>query len=262
MALNLYEKKVIKRFLDYYNEYQLSSFAIVSWPDEIDRTGKAIDAIAQDGSLILGIEHTILQPFAGEKQDSSVFVKTIGELDQKANLILPNFDVSLTFSVGAIQKGFDWALVGPAIESWYLSTIKSLDDGRSIHIIPSLPVKIEVSVEKIESPGKGHFFVDRAMPAASINDVVEQALQTKLFKLVAAQADRRVLLLEKDSTPHGYNEIGAAISAFESKFPDLAKIDEIWVIDTVALKSENYVASYLIWPSSQVSKFTAWRHSK
>ena len=262
MALSSHEKTVIERFLERYNEYHSSGFAIVSWPDELDRTGKAIDAVAQDGSVSLGIEHTILQPFAGEKQDSSVFAKTLSALDQKANLILANFDVDLTVGVGAVQKGFDWALVAPAVESWYLSIMKSLGTGRSTHVIPNLPVTITVEVEKAASPGTGHFFVQRVMPAASVDNVVEQVLQAKLPKLVAAQVNRRVLLLEKDSAPRGYGEIGATINALASKHPDLAKIDEIWVINTIALKWKDYVASYLVWPSAEVTKFTAWRHSK
>jgi hypothetical protein len=261
MALTTNEKDVIERFLKRYNEYHSASLAVTSWPDEIDRTGKAIDAIAEEGSTTLGIEHTLLQPFPGEKQDSDVFAKTVGQLDQKLNLIHADLDVDLTIAVGAIPKGFDWSLVAPAVEAWYLSIADAIAFGESLHQIPNLPIELTVAINKVSSPGTGHFFVQRFMPAGTVEGVVEQALKTKLPKLLAAPVNRRVLLLEKSSTPRGYGEIGAVVEHLRTSYPDLATVDEVWVINTVALESENFTASYLVWPSEQVAKFHQWRHA-
>jgi hypothetical protein len=261
MALTTGEKDVIGRFLERYNEYHSSTFAVTSWPDELDRTGKAIDAIAEDSQFRLGIEHTLLQPFSGEKQDSNVFAQTVGQLDQKPNLVLPSNDVDLTIMVGAIPKGFDWSKVAPAVESWYLANRHSIVEGRSIHRIPNLPIPLDVAVNKVRSSGKGHFFVQRCMLPETVVPVVEQALKTKVPKLVAAQVSRRVLLLEKASSPRGYGEIGQAIETLRGKYPDVAQVDEVWVINTVSLKTENYTPSYAIWPRIAAQNFNVWRHS-
>jgi hypothetical protein len=99
------------------------------------------------------------------------------------------------------------------------------------------------------------------MPSESADVVLEQALATKLGKLVAAPVAKRVLLLEKASLVRGSSEIGDAVEALRSDFSDLAKIDEVWVIDTVALATENYTASYLVWPPAEAHNFEDWRHA-
>ncbi len=261
MALTNEEKEVIPHFLKHYNEYHASAFAVTRWPDEEDRTNKAIDAIANDSAVSLGIEHTLLQPFSGEKQDSNVFMQTVGQLDMKPSLIVPGFDVDLALKVGAIPKGFDWSLVAPAVEAWYRASARSISQGQSEYTVPNLPISLTITITKVRSLGKGHFFVQRFMPAETVDAVVEQALKAKLFKLIAAPVNRRVLLLEKASIARGYAEIGDAVDTLKPTYPGLDKIDEIWVINTVALKSENYTASYLVWPPEEVQKFEEWRHA-
>src|SRR5688500_8752705 len=148
MALTNNKKDVIERFLKRYNEYYSSSFCVTTWPDEFDRTGKSIDAIAEDGPT-LGIEHTLLQPFSGEKQDSDAFTKTIGQLDKKPSLVVPDLDVDVTVTVGAIQIGFDWSFVAPAVEGWYLTAANSIPVGESVHQVPNLPISLTIAVNKV-----------------------------------------------------------------------------------------------------------------
>ncbi len=260
MALTNHEKTVIGRFLTRFNEFHSSSFEVKAWPDEEDRTGKAIDAVARRCLSKLGIEHTLLQPFSDERRDSHIFAKTIGQLDKKPSLITPNYDVDLVFDVGAIPPGFDWSIVAPAVESWYNSVRQTLPVGRSSHQLPGLPINLTVTIIKVSSPGPGHFFVQRSMPVETIEPVVRKALTAKLDKLVAASVHRRVLLLEKNSPPRGYGEIGTAIDALRGDFPQLANVDEIWVINTVALEPENYAPSYLVWPLDKALLFSNWRH--
>src|SRR5260370_27220728 len=72
-----HDKDVIQRFVEAYNAEVQTSYQVVAWPDEEDRAGKAIDALAADGEATLAIEHTLLQPFAGERQDTAVFLQTV-----------------------------------------------------------------------------------------------------------------------------------------------------------------------------------------
>jgi len=261
MALTNREKEVIRRFLKHHNDYHGFSFDVTSWPDELDRADEAIDAIAKDGERYLGIELTLLQPFTGEKYDSEVFMKTIGQLDKKETLILPDFDVDLTVSVGAVPKGVDWSMVAPGVERWYLSVKSSIPVGRSAYEVPDLSISLRVEIDKQRSPGQGHFFVQRFMPAETVEGVMEQALKTKVPKLLAACVEARVLLLEKDSPARGRREIRAAITDLSAKYPEVNQVNEVWIIDTVALESEGYAASYLVWPDQQSGKFEMWRHS-
>src|SRR5205823_4248208 len=128
----------------------------------------------------LAIEHTLLQPFAGERQDTAIFLKTVGKLDKALNLMLPGFTVSLSLEVDSIPKGVNWSSVGPAVEKWYLSMRDQLPIGGSQHTIPDLPFKLTVNVDKAAvKHDRGFFFIDRVMPSKPLRETVEQALHTK-----------------------------------------------------------------------------------
>lgn len=244
-----HDKAVIERFIQAYNAEQQTTYAISAWPDEQDRTGKAIDAIAVDGGTTLAIEHTLLQPFSGERNDTTIFVQTIGKLDKAPHLMLPNLSVTLTIDVGAITKGVDWSAIAPAIERWYLDVRDQLSDGRSRHSIPNLPFTLEVNVDRMPlKHDRGFFFVGRVMPTKPLKDTVEQALKTKVDKLTAASADERILLLEKDIPIFGDGEVGELLEQLLPDFPKLAEIDEVWIANTVSLESEDYFAIDLAWP--------------
>jgi hypothetical protein len=243
------DKVIIERFLQEYNDERGTSYKVVDWPDEGDRTGKVIDALAADGAATLAIEHTLLQPFAGERQDTAIFLKAVGKLDKAPHLMVPGFTISLSLEVGAIPKGVDWSSVGPAVEAWYLSVRDQLPTGRSQHAIPDLAFGLTVNVDKAPvKHDRGFFFIERVMPSRPLRDTVEQALQTKVDKLAAATADKHLLLLEKYVPIYGDGEVGELIDQLQPQFPNVSKIDEAWIANTVAFESEDALSIELTWP--------------
>jgi hypothetical protein len=254
MARTSRERELIERFLQTLNVEQKRTYVVTDWPDS-DSSAQNVDAIATDAVHgTLAIEHTVIQPFTGEKNDSAILLKGIGALDKKPSLIVPGYDVDLCFHVGAVPKGISWPSVADHVEAWYLAEFASLPHGRSTQMIPGLPFDLEVDVEK--ERGEGHFFISRWMPPDSVDSVVVTALGAKLPKLVAARSDRRLLLLEKDSLPRSPDEIGAAIERCRASFPDLERLDEAWVINTVAWPAEDYTPAYFVWPRPHA---LAWR---
>jgi hypothetical protein len=254
MARTSRERELIERFLKTLYAEQKRTYVVTDWPDS-DSSAQNVDAIATDpvhGTL--AIEHTVVQPFAGEKNDSAILLKGVGTLDKKASLIVPGYDVDLCFHVGAVPKGISWPSVAAHVEAWYLAEFATLPIGRSTQNIPGLAFDLEVEVDK--ERGEGHFFISRWMPPDSVDSVVATALATKLPKLVAVRADRRLLLLEKDSLPRSPDEIGAAIERCSGSFPDLQRLDEAWVINTVAWPAEDYTPAYFVWPRPLA---LAWR---
>lgn len=249
MATN-HDKYIVERFLQDYNAEKSRAYVVLEWPDDNDRTGKAIDALAADGDDRLAIEHTILQPFVGEKKDASVFLKTVGTLDKADHLKLPGFSVTLSFDVGAVPTRTDWSKVAPAVEQWYLARREAIQTGSSKHVVPELPFELTVAVSKSAlNSSLGFFFIGRVAPEQRpLDDTVAQALNTKVEKLTAASADKRILLLEKDVPIYGNGEVGEIVERLLPNFPKLSQVHEIWVVDTVALESENYVAIDLVWP--------------
>jgi hypothetical protein len=110
---------------------------------------------------------------------------------------------------------------------------------------------LPITIDKDHLPGnKGKVFVGRYDMPDSLTEVIKQALAKKLGKLIAANAQNRILLIEKDSPPHGYSEIAKVIEDLSANFTDLTRIDQIWVVDTVAWESENYTSFTPVWPKS------------
>ena len=90
----------------------------------------------------------------------------------------------------------------------------------------------------------------------TLERVIKKALSEKLPKLVHTPADGRVLVLEKDNVPLGYVEIGQRIEAVNHEFPDLAEVDEIWIVNTVGLgKRTGGIFFYKIWPDGVSNRF-------
>src|SRR5713226_7290908 len=162
MARTKREQELIARFLESYNEDRDSNYKIARWPDEEDSTAPAVDVVANDAkSGVLAIEHTILQPFVGEKNDSAILLKGIANLEKQPHLIQPGFDITLTISVGAIPKGTDWKSATATVERWYMSSVAALPIGRSKHRIPGLNFDLDVDIDKERAAAEPHFFISR-----------------------------------------------------------------------------------------------------
>jgi hypothetical protein len=261
MAITHREKQIVQRFLPVYNRFVNEHFDVSEWPDDVDRTNKRVDALATGPSNSrLAIEHTLLEPFAGERYDTNVFVQAVAPLHMKASLISPGVDVSLYFHVGAIPKGVRWPDVPAHIEAWYGSVGVGLPFGRTTVAIPSVSFDLQAVIDKEAVVGAGHFFVERWMPEGTLLPTVRRALAHKLGKLATERANRRVLLLEKNTWPWGYVAICEAIEALRFEYADLSVLDHAWVINTCALETDDYSPSYLVWPATEKLAFDLKRH--
>ena len=81
---------------------------------------------------------------------------------------------------------------------------------------------------------------------------MEKALETKLPKLVNARANKRILLFERDQSFPSDLQIYEAVAKRQARFPDLAKIDEIWFANTAVYETEKWVSFALIDGRGQV----------
>jgi hypothetical protein len=83
--------------------------------------------------------------------------------------------------------------------------------------------------------------VGRQQILNDLDKVVEKALRRKVPKLVNTNADRHILLLERDQFPLHPKLIFAEIERQRPKFPLLERVDEIWEVETVFYKQGGYV---------------------
>jgi len=244
------DQKLVALFLEKYNELTNDTFQVTVWEDENERNKPAVEAIAvNESGATVAIEHTLLEPFVGEREDTVRFLKAIGSLEQDASLRLRDYTVHIIFNVGVIPKGVDWTAINPAIREWIRGNIGAFPTGRSTHIIPNLPFELSVALDKSELPRyEGRIFFMRDKLPASLTEVVRTSFTKKLPKLVATDADSRILLLEQNDIAHGSGTIHDAVKSVGQEFPEMAKIDEIWVVMTIEWERYDYLSYFRVYP--------------
>jgi hypothetical protein len=244
--------KLVKLFLKKYNDDHGYNYAITESPEEVERNKQAVEAIARDQKgNTLAIELTLAQPHVGDKVDTQPFLTIFEPLEKDTTMAVPEYDITLSVPVGAVPKGVNWKDIGVKLQDWFRNERTSLPLGDSKHKIANLEIELSVTVEKTYCPGFiGKVFVCRSEIPSTFSEVIRVALSKKLPKLVATQVGTRILLLEKDSPPHGYAAIARAIKDAGSDFPALAKVEQVWIANTVAWESENVVWFVPVWPES------------
>jgi hypothetical protein len=244
---------LVRHFFDGYGSYLGDRFSIRELPDQTERELPAVEVVAENKAGIrFAAEHTLVQPFDGEKADSVPFMKAFSHLEGDSSTkswIPTGVDVILSVPVGAVPKGEDWEKVGADVLKWLQDNIAALPEGTDDYPITGLSFPISIRIEKAELPGfPGTVFVMRQLPGMSYEYVIRKAFVKKLPKLIATQVDKRILILEKDSPPHGNSSILKNIKSLQGEFPELFKIDQIWVANTVAWEREEVIYFYQVWP--------------
>jgi hypothetical protein len=246
------DQKLVGVFLDEYKKISGSTFEVKEWVEENERNKPAVEAIAVDTATgtSLAIEHTLLQPFEGEKNDTRTFLTVIGELEKDASLKLPRYEVSIFFRVGAIPKGIKWTDVNDTLRQWILDNMSTCPDGDSRRDLQYANLNIEMLVTKmpLEHHETGLLLFGRYDAPATLVDVVRTAFDRKLPKLVGTNADKHILLFEKDIPLHGNGAIHEIIQSLLPEFADLKMVDEIWLLGTSWWESAGYLSFTKIWP--------------
>lgn len=251
--------ELIRLFLGKYKDSDGNSYNIESRPEATERKAKAIEAIAgaKNGKK-LGVEHTKIQPFEGQKADDVPFLAGFEHLRTDLSLRLPNQFIDVLVPAKAIQKGVVWAELAPKVREWFIGARNTFPpDGESWHAIPDLGFELKVLVQTMEIPStEGSVVVGRLLPSGEpFAKVLRRALENKVPKLAATPADKRILLLEDEGVAIGFVKVTHGIDASVGDLPDLKKIDAVWCAHTMSWKSEGDVMFCHIWPGGVKERF-------
>lgn len=246
------DQKLVSAFLDEYRKISGSTFEVQEWVDDQERNKPAVEAVAVEKTTeeSLAIEHTLLQPFVGEKEDTQRFLSVIAELEKDDSLKLPRHVVTISLRVGAIPKGINWSHVNKTLHEWIRDNIPKAPDGRSKHELIHDAFKIGLGITKMsfEHHDTGLLLFERYMPPASLIDVMRTSLKKKLPKLVGTNADKRILLFEHDGCLLGNCEVHELIKGLSGEFAELNQVNEIWLLRTMVWETEGYLSFTRIWP--------------
>lgn len=221
--------------------------ADLDWVEEKQDGAVEVIATRADGTR-LALEHTLIQPFVGEKFDSEVFMRAFGRIEKNPALTFPERLLDVIIPVNAIPRGYDWDEVGQDLLNWLLVNHAGAPrEGKASYTVPVTanakkgPLLFPITLSTMHLPGMaGSCLIARDKMPGDLEAIVGKALRTKILKLVAAAADKRILLLERDQIALGDSEIYEQIVKLSPAFPDLARVDEVWIANTAILASEHW----------------------
>ena len=252
------DERLIDLFLHGYKDCAGSSYHLVERPDRVERAKPAIDCIAvNELGDDLAIEHTLVEPFEGQKADDQPFLAVFERFHHSPELVVPNVLIDISVPVGAIPKGLDWQRIGQRIFEWFREVRTKIPLGGSDHKIHGLDLKLTIHIETMEIPDSpGVLVVGRVLPKNnSFSDVLRKALAAKLPKLVATAAKAHILLVEDASMVLGLVNFAREIDAARPIFEDLARVDSVWLAHTPVWESEKIVWFFRVWPDGVRERF-------
>ena len=134
---------------------------------------------------------------------------------------------------GTLQRGDDWGIVAEAVFNCIRRSKKTLREGYSDLPCPIVEGKtITLRIRRQRIPGHDGLTLIRRYGPFDLSSTIRTALEKKLPKLVATEADKRILMLERDQCHVDPAAIAAELECQRDDFPKLALVDEIWITET------------------------------
>jgi hypothetical protein len=249
------DKDLIAGWLRLYNLLNKTNFLVIEWPDQQDRTQKAIDALCEDDSgNRLAIEHTLIQPFVGEKEDNARFLQTLASLENDPRLIVPGYTIHASQGVGSVPSGFQWSEVSAQLLKELAGVLPSISEGISKVDISVGKSMIQLTIDKyaVQSGQQPSFSTARIWPGEPGPALILKALKAKVPKLAAYANAIKILLLEKDSVAGTIESQFEQLPQTEEVKELLRQIDAIWIVRTAGLDSGSEIFTNDVWPSQSV----------
>jgi len=255
------EKRLIELFLSAYENDSWKG-AHLEWLDEWQDGAVEVFATRSDGKT-LAIEHTIIEPFVGEKEDFAFFAPMFLPIENDKSLLVPKLWIRVFVPVGTLhgQKPSVRDAIVRAVHDWLKKNRLSLPNGSSeqqctVGGITGKPnFNLTLTVKVVPLPGAGSLHVRRQQVDNNLGDVVEKALRKKLPKLVKTMADKRILLLERQHMLLLPESICDEVEKRKSIFAELADVHEIWVTETMFYEKEDYLRFELYENGALVQSF-------
>jgi hypothetical protein len=246
--MNNREDPFIKAFLSAYEDGTWADANPVK-PDEIDRIRPAVDqlAIRKSDGKSLAIEHTIIEPFVGDKEDFAFFEDAFLGIEKDKSLLVQDLGIEIYVSVGILRNQHDKVARNAIVQSvhcWIRLNRLKLPDGMSKHpciitgIPDNQPFEITLTAKTVllkHGPidKRCKLLVRRQQVDNNLGQVIAEALSKRLPKLVNTVADKHILILERQHMNLYPLDMLNEIQKRESSFPDLASVDEIWILETI-----------------------------
>ena len=183
--------------------------------------------------MTLAIEHTLIQPYPKEKEDFARFRSVFDGFDEDPSLVVPGSALYVNVPAGALQAGEDWRAVAEQVRDCIRRHKEVIPEELStLDCVTATGRTIVLQVSRDPMPGDPGLTLVRRYGDFDLAATVDNALATKLPKLVATVAGRRLLMLERDQWQVPHNSIAAEIERLRPTRQLLQSVDEIWIAET------------------------------
>jgi hypothetical protein len=236
-----WDSKLIDQFLSVYDS---GSWAVgLSDRDKVEsRIDGAVELLAtrkRDGRT-LAIEHTLVEPFVGERDDYHKHFKFLQQkLRADDSLRVPGFTLYLDMPVGALPRKSNWQGITDDVIRWLRAEHVTFPADKTLRRCPcphhpSGELMVQIAKVPLGDAVRSFPVIVHRYGEMRLGESVEKALRGKLPKLVQMAADRRLLLLERDQGWVDMAEIHAEIDRRRPEFVELADVNEVWIADTAS----------------------------
>jgi len=180
------------------------------------------------------IEHVDLGPLVTGHEYADWLLTVVAPLEQDPTFHVTAFHVDITVSFTSALQRVDRTLLAKGLRGWCARQLAAAPEGASRHVMTVADTSLQLQVEKSPCPGeRGRVSMFHAHPPVDFEGAVSRQLQTCLGTLLAAPADRCVLLFEKRDHLWSAGQLRIELEAALT-FPSLGRVYEIWMVDTRA----------------------------
>lgn len=233
------ENHIVRIFVSAYEKGSWKD-ATLTFPDEREDGGVDGLAVREDGAR-LALEHTVVEPFAGDIADLSEMLTLLATIEDDSSLAVPGLWIQVFVPVGTmhLQRPAARRAIAEAIHGWVRNNRLSLSKGDSQHAClvtgagGKTDFEITLTLKVVDLNGEGAVHVRRQQVADTLGDVIDRMLARKLAKVANTPATKRVLLLERRHRNLAPKQILDEIEKRRALFPALMSVDEIWIVETI-----------------------------
>jgi hypothetical protein len=208
----------------------------------------AVEVIATQAASgnSLAIEHTLIEPFIGEKTNLHRHFRHFWTaLRSDRALYEPDAALYIEAPVDVLPRGSEWEGIIRDVRHWLLATKQQFGIDKELRDCPTVhhpEGKITFRVRRVplgDSPDG--FVIVQRYGDIRVGESVRRAVERKLPKLLRTAVDKRLLMLERDQGFVYPEHIVRELDALSIEFPGIRQV-ETWIADTASFdESMDYV---------------------
>jgi hypothetical protein len=223
---------LIKMLLAHLERVRHQRWKALDFPEDRIQSRRAVPLIAlEDAGRTTACEHISLEPLAAEDHHTDHLLAAVAPLERDPTLQVAGFHIDVAVPVGLSLKGLDLTRLAHGLRAWCARHLVALPEGASAHVVTVYGTPVRVHVEKTPCAGeRGRLSIVPSQPPATFGVVVTERLHAQLDTLLAASADRHLLLFERNSRLWSAGQLRVELEA-SFDFPELSRVHEMWIAD-------------------------------